>query len=125
MLFRDVKFNEMEQYRYSFAELIDMHLVYREIRSNALVADRLYRELFPNRHQPSRRAFISLDRRMRVIGSLQRRHEGPGNIRSTRTPEFEEEVLGLVEEDLATSARRVAREMGAAQSSVWRVLYKQ
>ena len=62
---------------------------------------------------------------MREIGSLQRRHEGPGKIRTTRTPEFEEEVLGLVEEDPTTSTRRVAREMGAAQSSVWRVLHEQ
>ena len=91
---RRSKFNAMEQYRYSFAELTDMHLVYGEVRTNALAAERLYRERFPNRYHPSRRVFISLDPRMRETGSLQRRHEGPDNMKTTRTPEFEEEVLG-------------------------------
>ena len=110
---------------YSFAENTDMHPVYVEVRINDLVAERLYRERFPNRHRPSRRVFISLDRRMLETGSLQRRHEGPRNIRTIRTPEFKEEVLGHVETDLTTSTRRVAREMGAAQSSAWRVLHGQ
>ena len=50
----------MEQYQYSFSELTDMHLVYGELHSNVLVAER----------------------------PLQRRHEGPGNLRTTRTPEL-------------------------------------
>ena len=35
------------------------------------------------------------------------------------------EMLGRVEADPTTSTRRVAREMDAAQSSVWRVLHEQ
>ena len=90
----------MEQHRYSFAELTDMHLVYGEVRFNALAAERLYGERFPNRHHPSRRVIISLDLRMLETGSLQRRHEGPGNMRTIRTPDFEEETLVYVETDL-------------------------
>ena len=115
----------MEQYRYSYRELTDIHLVYGEVRSNALAAERLYRERFPNRHHPSRRMFISLDRRMRETGSLQRSNEGAGNMRSTRTPDFEEEVLARVAADPTTSARRISRAMGASHSSVWRVIHEQ
>lgn len=118
-------YNSMEQYRYSFRELTDIHLVYGEVRSNALAAERLYRERFPNRHHPSRRMFISLDRRMRETGSLQRSNEGAGNMRSTRTPDFEEEVLARVAADPTTSARRISRAMGASHSSVWRVIHEQ
>ncbi|PSN53562.1 hypothetical protein C0J52_09198 [Blattella germanica] len=118
-------YNTMEQYRYSFRELTDIHLVYGEVRSNALASERLCRERFPNRHHPSRRMFISLDRRMRETGSLQRSNEGAGNMRSTRTPDFEEEVLASVASDPTTSARRISRAMGASHSSVWRVIHEQ
>ena len=111
-----------EQYQYSFAELTDMHIVYGELRSNVLAAERLYRERFPKRHHPSRRVFIY--KRRRETSSLQRRHEGPGNMRTTRTSEFEEEVLGRVEADPTTSTHHVALEMGAAQSSMWRLLHE-
>ena len=102
----------------------DMHPVCGEVPMNALAAERLYREWFPNRFRPYRRVFISLDRRMLENVSLQRRHESPGNMRTIRTPEFEQEELGHVETDPITSTR-VAREMGAAQCSVWKVLHEQ
>ena len=78
MLFRDVKFNAI---RSSTAELTDMHFAYEDVCSNALTAERLKRELFPN---PSRRVLISLDRRMRETGSLQRRHEDNSNTQVGR-----------------------------------------
>ena len=70
------------------------------------------------RQQPSRRMFISLDRRMRETGSLQRSNEGAGNMRSTRTPDFEEEVLARVAADPTTSARRISRAIDASHSIV-------
>ena len=110
---------------YSSLELADMHLIYGAAGYSVQIAKKMYREKFPNRHHPSRQVFISFSRRMRETGSLQPRNEGPGNMRTTRTPDFEEEVLERVAADPTTSTRRIARAMGAAQSSVWRVLHEQ
>ena len=79
ILFRDVKFNAMEQYRYVSQNSLTCTLCMgKYVRSNAFATEKLYSERFPNTHHPSRQVFISLDRDLLTWGppehlSLKRR----------------------------------------------------
>lgn len=53
---------------YTFTEYCDMHLIYGEARCNALRAQRLYAERFPNRQLPNSKTFQRVDQRLRETG---------------------------------------------------------
>ena len=44
-----------------------------------------------------------------------------GRPRSTRTPQFEEDVLRLLEENPSISTRKVAQTLHTSQNAVWQV----
>lgn len=131
-----------------------MHCAYGAADGNAHAAQRLYVQRFPNRRVPDPRLFTAIHRSLRETGSLEvrfplarsgngkcdfksyfetrcihfilkvRRPDGRGRQRTVRTPEFEEEALGLLESTPSTSSRCVAREMGASHVTIWRVWHE-
>lgn len=101
-----------------------MHLIYGEAHSNGRKAQRLYMQRFPNRRRPSHTMFAKINRRLRETGTLsttQHRYRA----RTTRTLEFEEEVLNLFEERPNTSTRSIAQTVGTTNSTVWKVIHEQ
>lgn len=110
-------------HRYSNNELVDMMLIYGEVRCNAAAASRLYAERFPGRPRPSPQQFTHLIIRARETGNLQTRQGrdgGPG--RHQRILDAEEHVLNLAEENPSISTRRIARQIGISNRIVWRTL---
>ena len=56
---------KMDRNGFTFVELADMHLAYGAALGNALEAQRLYHERYPNRRLPSRPMFTSVAQRLR------------------------------------------------------------
>jgi len=109
---------------YSFSEMADMHLMYGRADGNALAAQRMYHEYFPNRQVPNVRTFIAIDRHLRETGSFSAMCDR-GRPRTELQPEQEEQVLNLVEEHPEISIRRVATREGVAPKAIWRLFHEQ
>src|SRR5258705_10781706 len=56
--------------RFTWAELADMHLLYGEVRCNAVAAQQLYAQRFPQRVLPDHRRFVDVHRQIRETGSV-------------------------------------------------------
>jgi transposase len=110
---------------YTLHEYTDMILTYGADNENGREAQRLYAEKFPNRRQPHHSSFSSVTRRLRETGYLQYKNHSGGRPRSTRTVDFEENVLDMVEENPSTSTRSGAIELHSNHVAVWRVLREQ
>lgn len=106
-------------------EMADIHFMYGRANGNSNLARRLYAEKFPNRRCPAKGTFAAIHQRLRETGSFKRNTSDCGVPRSIRRPAFEEDVLDRIAENSKTSTRKVALEVGASHSTVWRVLHEQ
>lgn len=107
--------------QYTNAEMTDMHFMYGLANGNSLKARLLYGERFPNRQIPNRKTFESIHRRLHETGQLKRRG-GSGRPITVRTPEMEENILDMVEEDPHTSTRKIAKALNVSNKNVWKFL---
>ena len=104
---------------YSINELTDMHLVYGAAYQSERIAARMYVERFPQRRHPSHTMFQRFDQRLRERGSLRPDMSETGRPRSL-TPDVEEAILGLLEDEPAISSREIAHHVELNQSNVLR-----
>lgn len=109
---------------YTSAEYTDMLLTLGAAGGNSAEAVRMYRERYPNRRQPSRPTFLSVERRLREHGSLNPRAVNRGRARPDQVLNAEEDILAAVAEDPSTSTRRLSARFGVSQASVWRIIHK-
>lgn len=117
-------FQLRQMQRYSFSEMADMHLMYGRANGNALAAQRLYREMFPNRRVPHRQTFEAIDRRLRETGTFSAMADR-GRQREVLQPALEERVLNDVERNPQISTRRAAARAGVSPSTIWRLHHEQ
>ena len=110
---------------FTFAEMTDMHLVFGEARCNTRLAERIYRERFPNRRHPCRKTFAAIDRRLRELGTMTVNRLDTGARRLVRTVDFEEDILERFENEPSTSTRAIGHAMGVAHNTVWKVVHEQ
>jgi len=110
---------------YTNAEMADMHFMYGRANGNALEARRLYAQNFPNREIPSNRIFAKLHQRLRDTGMFGKNAGDSGRPRSISTPEVEEEILAIVQENPGTSIRRIAAQIDISPRLIWRTLKEQ
>lgn len=108
--------------RYTNGELADMHFVYGIAEGNGRAAERIYRERFPDRHQPHHSLFARVHRNLCNYGSLRSSRTSEGRPRSTCSVVMEESVLDAVETNPSTSIRAVASALRVSRCSVQRVL---
>lgn len=111
--------------RYTFQEMADMHMVYGAANGNGRGASRLYADRFPGRQQPHHTTFAAVHRRLSENRTLRPNMANAGRERSVRTPELEEDILEMVDNNPTTSTRRMASELGTDHMTVWRVLHEQ
>lgn len=109
--------------RYTNSELADMHLAYGAAGCNGRAAQRLYAERYPNRQIPCHAFFARVHQRLSTTGSFDGGR--PERERSVRTPDNEEAVLNLVEDNPGLSTRDIARHVGISQPTAWRILRSQ
>ncbi|KAG5895928.1 hypothetical protein JTB14_016332 [Gonioctena quinquepunctata] len=64
--------------------------------------------MYPQWQHPSHRIFARLHQRLREYGSFDKRTQDCGRHREIRTPQLEEAVLNLIEEQPTTSTRKIA-----------------
>ena len=88
---------------YTFAEYADVMLLYGEARCSGRAARQLYAERYPHRRTPSHSLFAIMYQRATETGTFTPCRANCGSPRLHRTPEFEEHVLHLVEEEATTS----------------------
>lgn len=109
---------------YTDGEMCDMHFVYGVAYGNAAEARRIYQERFPNRQIPNERTFIRIHERLHETGSFHKRAAGNGRP-SMLPPEMEEAVLQEIEDDPATSTRKIASDLNLSHVTVWRIFKSQ
>jgi len=110
---------------YTNEEMADMHYVYGLSQGNGLEASRRYAELYPQRQHPSHRIFARLHQRLREYGSFDKRTQDCGRHREVRTPQLEEAVLNLIDENPTTSTRKIASQLNVDHMTVFRILKEQ
>lgn len=110
---------------YTNSEKVDMLLVYGFCQGNGRQSVRVYMERFPNRRIPNHQTFANIERHLRETGSFEKKFEGRGRMRTTRTVETEENILERVEEEPSTSTRRLERELHVPKTIVNEVLNEQ
>lgn len=106
---------------YSNLEMTQMHFLYGLANGNSVEARRLYQERYPDRVLPCRQIFINIHRRLTESGSF-KRNTSEGRPRTIRTPAVEEAVLHAVEENPATSTRKIGKELNICYKMVWEIL---
>jgi hypothetical protein len=111
--------------RYTFAELNDVHLVYREARGNGREAPKNVPETLPSTTVATP-YHVRIDRQATAgvwyIGDNKRT---AGRSRTVRTPDLEEAMLDTIEEKPSSSTRTTASDLQIHHSTVWRVLKEQ
>ncbi|XP_050305414.1 uncharacterized protein LOC126742691 [Anthonomus grandis grandis] len=107
--------------RLTFRELADVHLVYGATGSNALAAQRLYAQRFPQRDQVDRSVFVNVDRTLRETGSFQVQQER-GRLRLARDG-LEDAVMARIADNPQKSIRQVASEVGCSHGTVWNIFH--
>lgn len=110
---------------YSNLEIADMHFTYGRANGNALAAQRLYAEQYPQRRLPHHSTFTSIHQRLREFGNFKKRSYDSGRTREVRTEALEEAVLNLIEESPETSTRKIADILHVSHSVVFRILKEQ
>lgn len=111
--------------RYSNAEKADIHYMYGAANGNAVAAQRLYRERFPQRPVPDRRIFQRVHRQLCETGSFHADRRDAGCSRTVRTPHRIEAIVDDVDERPDGSTRAMARSHGVSHMTVWRVLHEE
>jgi hypothetical protein len=102
-----------------------MLLVYGFCEGNGRRSVRIYMERFPNRRIPNHQTFANIERHLRETGSFEKKFEGRGRMRTTRTVEKEEAILERVEEEPSISTRRLEHEVEVPKTIVNDVLKEQ
>ena len=112
-------------FEYTNTEHTDMVLVYDEAASNGRAASRIYLDRYPHGVTPLHTLFAKVIQRPRERGTftVNRGHCAAPSRR--RTPNFEEDVLHLVEESPSTGTRTIASGMDVPHSTIWEVLFEQ
>ena len=109
--------------KYSIVENTDIHFMYGNANGNALEIAHLYAKAFSNRRNPKSRTLTRIHQSLRENGSF--RHQERTGRPKTLAPDIEERVLGGVEVNPGTSARRVVMQEGISANSLWRILHQQ
>lgn len=112
-------------YKYTNAEMADIHFTYGMAHGNAQAARRMYHARFPQRVTPHVQTFINVHARLCETGSFKRTTDVPGRPATVRTVAIEEAVLNRIEEDPQTSTRKIARELNITHTLVWQILRSQ
>jgi hypothetical protein len=99
-----------------------MHLLLGECGGSARAAATEYALRFPARQHPDNNVIQRLHERIRRTGSVATTRPDAGRTRSTRTWDFEEQVLDAVQEDPRRSTRSIGLQLGVHHSSVHQVL---
>lgn len=81
---------------YENNKLVDMLLIYGEVRQNAAATFCLYTKRFPNRTHPYPKSYVRTVHRLRDTRKLTQSCGGEGGGRSRHILHAEEEVLGLL-----------------------------
>lgn len=110
--------------QFTLTELADMHLTYGEARCSGRRAAQLYSQKYPTRVIPHKSIFQRIHHRLLETGSLRRRKR-EGDAYLARTVELEEAVLQQAEVNPCSSVRSIGYDLGAASSTVWRILREQ
>ena len=84
----------------------------------------MYAESFPQRRHPTHTMFQRLDQRLRERGSLPLNMSDTCRPRSL-TPDVEEAILGLVEDEPSISSREISRRVELNQSNVLWIFHEQ
>jgi hypothetical protein len=92
----------------TFKEMAGMHLIYGRAYGNSREARRLYQQSFPQRHLPHWQTFVNIDRRLRETRTFKPVTANWGRPLSVQTPNLEENILHHIEQDPASSTRRIA-----------------
>jgi hypothetical protein len=95
-----------------------MVLAYGAEGGNAVQAQMLYREQFPDRVVPNSKTFTSPVQRLRDTGKFHPRTQDRGRDRSQRVLDVEPQILEAVEANSGTSTRRVALQVGVSHHVV-------
>lgn len=106
---------------YSFAEKVEMLLIFGEVKRNASQAANLYAERFPERPHPDRKSFSNLVDQLKETGSLKYK-KSKSDIPPVTHELNQALVLNLVENDHQISSRKIAEEMQISRRSVGRIL---
>jgi hypothetical protein len=95
-----------------------MVLAYGAEGGNAVQAQMLYREQFPDRVVPNSKTFTSPVQRLRDTGKFHPRTQDRGRDRSQRVLDVEPQILEAVEANSGKSTRRVALRVGVSHHVV-------
>lgn len=104
------------------SELTDMHFTYGLADGNAYEARRIYQARYPNRILPDPRTFSRIHRRLHETGTFKVDHSAKGVHQTVRTLELEEGILHEIEENPATSTRKIATTFNVSHFLVWKIL---
>jgi hypothetical protein len=110
---------------YTSQDMADMHLIYGRAYCDSKEVRRLYQQSFPQRHLPHRQTFVNIDRRLRETGTFQLVTANWGRPLSVQTHNLEKNILHHIEQDPASSTRRIAAVERMSHLTVWRVLHRQ
>uniref|UniRef100_A0A6P7G029 Uncharacterized protein LOC114334544 n=1 Tax=Diabrotica virgifera virgifera TaxID=50390 RepID=A0A6P7G029_DIAVI len=103
-------------------EMTDMIWILGECFKNSLLATRIYKERYPQRRQPNKRAFDNLLDRSHRTGSVL--YEAKGKTKTIITDENALNVLLAVTENPHTSIRNITREQDISYGSIHNILKK-
>ncbi|KAK3888639.1 hypothetical protein Pcinc_007364 [Petrolisthes cinctipes] len=90
---------------YTSTEYTDMLLTLGAAGGNAAEGVRMYAGQYPNRRQPSRPTYLSVERRLREYGSLNARAVNRGRPHGEQVLDAEEDILDAIADDPSTSTR--------------------
>ena len=107
---------------YTTGEYADMIICYGMTGENALAAEHLYAERFPNRRHPSHVTIARCVRRLRETGFVLPQHQNRVDVPVRRHVNDDEEVLRAFEDNPGNSVRRVAHALDIPRSTVHRIL---
>jgi hypothetical protein len=96
----------------------DMVLAYGAEGGNAVQAQMVYREQFPDRVVPNSKTVTSSVQRLRDTGKFHPRTQDRGRDRSQRVLDIEPQILEAVEANSGTNTRRVALQVGVSHHVV-------
>ncbi|KAK3894978.1 hypothetical protein Pcinc_001271 [Petrolisthes cinctipes] len=102
---------------YTSTEYTDMLLTLGAAGGNAAEAVRMYAGQYPNRRQPSRPTYLSVERRLREYGSLNTRAVNRGRPHGEQVLDAEEDILDAIADDPSTSTRRLGARFRVSHAS--------
>lgn len=79
---------------FSFDEKVDMLFIYAQCKRNSFKAVEKYYELYPEREQPQRRYFQTIERKLRKDGGFQKNKCRPNNV-TKEGGHVEVDILGI------------------------------